>query len=359
MISKVDEFSVKKPPSKRADLGFRTESILLERISELARLIEDSQREAREFQHKNVLFLAEGGFCTAFHVFNLRKRAWVLKVPSKKQIGDKREKIFSAIEHGHKILRSFHVHERVEGACFHTGIEGVCPTPRLIYQKSCLVGSLTSYFNCGDLTKARDRLSLRQRLIGARQLFQAAKHLEKAGIVHGDIKPGNILVRILKSGKLEFRLSDFDGAMQINLHDFDKSLRLKRTFYTADYSTKEEMELISNLYKAVQEADSSEKRERCTIRYWQAQHLRDIYALGLTLEWLFTGVELGTQTRQFLKALYLTDIKERLPGKVLLSGFDRALVEDYRGLAKRVISYSSRVETGALEDLRLLHATKK
>ncbi len=45
-------------------------------------------------------------------------------------------------------------------------------------------------------------------------LLEALGYMHSIGITHGDIKPENILYRILPSGERQYKLADFDGAMK-------------------------------------------------------------------------------------------------------------------------------------------------
>lgn len=119
------------------------------------------------------------------------------------------------------------------------------------------------------------------------QLFLALKLLKKAGILHADIKPDNILVN---ESNLILKLCDFGSATHITDNEI--------TPY-----------LVSRFYRAPE-----------IILGMQYDYGIDMWSAGCTIYELYTGKILfsGKSNNQMLK--FFMDLKGKIPNKVIRKG---------------------------------------
>lgn len=186
-------------------------------------------------------------------------------------------------------------------------------------------------------------------VLAAWQLLHGLVCLEEEGIVHGDIKPENILVQNL-NGKWKFCLNDFDGAkylknktngeisIQIELDvDFGSSLG---TSFTSNYVLQNDFERLRKLL-----------RERNNPSYILTQHQRDLFALGLSL--------FEMCTRDLVKAYALNTDKYRSTPTTLhkeqLIGFK--FHPEFAAIVEQMLHPSARHRGNAKNLLERLHQT--
>ncbi len=114
----------------------------------------------------------------------------------------------------------------------------------------------------------RSRLSLRKRLRVVRQLCAAVHHAHQKGVVHRDLKPGNVLV------------SDQDGVLQVKVIDFGLAKSIAGSLPRGDYRTGSLSWVAGTLvYMAPEQAISSTDTDTRA----------DIYSIGVILYELLVG----------------------------------------------------------------------
>ena len=98
------------------------------------------------------------------------------------------------------------------------------------------------YVEGGDLRslmKQRGRLDIPTTVRLGLQMTEALNAIHPAGIVHRDIKPGNILYRTLTNGELHFLLTDFGIA---RLQDQTNFTKTGQSLMTYDYASPEQFD---------------------------------------------------------------------------------------------------------------------
>ncbi len=107
------------------------------------------------------------------------------------------------------------------------------------------------------------------------QIFKGYETLKNKKIIHGDLKPGNLLVKIDDKGNKHVHIADFGGA---NVED-----NLKKTASTPEYAPKQEVDEEDRLFDELQRLDSTKDRSKIDAINAQIitiKRRRDIFALG-------------------------------------------------------------------------------
>lgn len=160
---------------------------------------------------------------------------------------------------------------------------------KFIFQHLCMVFEPLSMNLREVLKKYGKNVGLHIKAVRSytQQLFLALKLLKKAGILHADIKPDNILVN---ESNLILKLCDFGSATHITDNEI--------TPY-----------LVSRFYRAPE-----------IILGMQYDYAIDMWSAGCTIYELYTGKILfsGKSNNQMLK--FFMDLKGKIPNKVIRKG---------------------------------------
>lgn len=175
------------------------------------------------------------------------------------------------------------------------------------------LGSLSSAMTSGAVAG----LTKEQRLAACEKLLIALSAMYKLHLLHGDIKPDNILVKRGSDGSLQFHFADFGDARwlesneeygitreldvttlpappaKVAAEDDEEegdALTLFDTPFTAEY-------VSGTDGQAIYEARATQNQEA----YNRAQHRRDVYAMGCTIFELLAGY-----------SMHLGDMEEEL-----------------------------------------------
>jgi len=136
---------------------------------------------------------------------------------------------------------------------------------------------------------AKNRLE--NHLFSFHQLLGCLKNLEDDGIVHGDIKSNNIVLRLRKDGMHETHMIDFAGATVIankTIEEIEKSSIIR----TSTYSPLEDR-LVSDQLTHKQDQDA----------YVKLQYQRDIFSMGSVFYYELTG-QLPFEEKKFNDLFY-------------------------------------------------------
>lgn len=112
-----------------------------------------------------------------------------------------------------------------------------------------------------ELESREPEMALQAKLFQFYQHLSGLTHLHENGILHGDIKPGNILVKLNSKGMLVSDIADLGGAMM------SISERRMRSVYTRAYYPESDLKAKRHV---------TENRD-----YREMEEKRDVFALGM------------------------------------------------------------------------------
>lgn len=168
--------------------------------------IENGQLQIYHYRNKPVDMLGEGSSGRAFKLYNVTSRCFeVLKTPV-------RSSAAASIRHEYRMLRQVKdkdTHHLQQVSAF-IDIPGAYPLLGVI--TPFYEGTLDSLIRKGRKGKP---MSIEDALSCGDQLIIARLELAAKGVWHGDIKPENILYRVIKRDEeefYEFQLADFGGS---------------------------------------------------------------------------------------------------------------------------------------------------
>jgi serine/threonine protein kinase len=123
-------------------------------------------------------------------------------------------------------------------------------------------------------------VSIEDKLIGIHQLLSALKHLEGENILHGDIKPENVLYKLDNNKRPLVHLADFGGSRRAN-----KGEPIILGTYTRAYLAPADKDQIERLKgklteKKIEEPIDNEKLRKDLI---SIRKQADVFAMGCTL----------------------------------------------------------------------------
>jgi serine/threonine protein kinase len=132
-------------------------------------------------------------------------------------------------------------------------------------------------------------VSIEDKLIGIHQLLSALKHLGDKNILHGDIKPENVLYKLDQNNRPLVHLADFGGSSHV-----DKGDSISLESYTRAYLAPEDKEKIDQLQKEIdrleekgkidiKEPIDKEKLPKLREKLISIRKQADVFAMGCTL----------------------------------------------------------------------------
>ncbi|CDZ81542.1 Serine/threonine-protein kinase A [Candidatus Rubidus massiliensis] len=134
--------------------------------------------------------------------------------------------------------------------------------------------SLNNFFK----TNTYRQLPLSDKLKGIASICEGVRYLHSIGVIHGDIKPRNILVN---KQPLQFFIADFGGSINISDEMIRKKVEGKidiPSSFTLNYATSSYIE------------DLKQARKEANYEKWTELRLKaDIFALGLVIFKMLTG----------------------------------------------------------------------
>lgn len=271
-------------------------------ITSVAVPVKVASRDKEENQ--DPLFVGKGAYADVTRVFSLATATLgdVFKAPSVKAPEDR--SLLSNEQEKVRLLHQLHPGIAVmEPAKMVVPLgEGVAPA------KS--VGYLLPRYNLGSLSSAMTsgaiaEMTQEERLVACEKLLSALNDMYTLHLLHGDIKPENILVKRGSDGALLFHFADFGDArwlesneehgitreldmttlpppvVRVPAEDDDEEGEPPTLFdtpFTVDYVSETEG-------RAIYEARLTNNQEA----YTRAQHQRDVYAMGCTIVEFLVG----------------------------------------------------------------------
>jgi serine/threonine-protein kinase len=153
--------------------------------------------QALRDRYRDVSLLGEGGMGTVFRAYDLRLgRAVALKLLKRT---------------GPEELSRFLQEARAQARIQH---ENVCP----VHDAGDAGGEpfiVMQLIEGEPLSRAKDRMSLEQKVMVMRKVAAAVHEAHRAGLIHRDIKPGNILVERADDGSFKPYVVDFGLAREV------------------------------------------------------------------------------------------------------------------------------------------------
>lgn len=132
----------------------------------------------------------------------------------------------------------------------------------------------SNYFR--DIIK--DDVTYRDRILECRQLLIGLAHMETCGVMHGDIKTENILIKTNKNGKRFIEIADFGGATT-DIHErMDGKVCTDSCVANRDMNIEKEL-----LYKIKERGKNKYIRD-----FKELQFKQDVFAMGLVFYELFS-----------------------------------------------------------------------
>ncbi len=156
---------------------------------------------------------------------------------------------------------------------------------------------ITKYCNGGNLITALktwfkpDQVNKLQLLYSAIRLIKAVKVLHDSGIIHGDIKPDNLLLiyRLINGEKVfkSIKLSDFGGSKNLSEEPLIDPQNCFSTLCSVGYFTKFDHETALIFASDYINCTTSYKKEELRQRWIDLNKKRDLFGLATSLWVLF------------------------------------------------------------------------
>ncbi|KAF2110563.1 kinase-like domain-containing protein [Lophiotrema nucula] len=213
--------------------------------------------------------IGRGGQATIYHTMIDRESGFVFKCFDHI---DQQQDLFRQVVQemavlGHPAVRAHPHINNLEGLCWNVIDENQI-WPALVFEKSHL-GDLDSFVK----TQRAIELSIEDRLELCVQIGIAIRDMHANGIVHGDIKPGNILVFEADTGRITVKMTDFGWSTWFRAER--KAILMPRSL---PWNAPEHM------WQTVEMKEAK---------------LMDVYSYGLLCLWLLLCVDSASASRSF------------------------------------------------------------